>query len=213
VLAGLAIAWASGGLGALGRLLGERRAGAARAELVDELFGPVLERPELRARAQGLSGAEQQALLFELARDGVARLPDEALLERLALLREVAASGDEATCAMVLVGGPPAAAAELLAALDDGTLRRWLALSRDAVLANLRGDPARPLAPEDAERARAALVGALSPADAERFDAALRAPAGLSRREACALARATLEAAAALPAADRQLVARLFASG
>jgi len=213
LLAGLGVAWAAGWLGALGRTLDERQASAARDGIVAEVFAPVLARPEFAARAQGASDAEQQALLFELARDGLARLPDATLLERLALLRDVAAHGDERTCAMVLVGGTPAAAEDVLAALDEATLRRWLALSRDAVLATLRDDPARPLAPEEAERARAALVGALEPDDAERFEAALRSLAGLSQSEACALARAALEAASDLPPQDRQLVARLFASG
>jgi len=212
-LAGLGIAWAAGWLGALGRALDERQASAAREAIVAEAFAPVLARPEFEARAQGVSDGEQQALLFELAREGLVRLPDETLLERLALLRDVAVHGDERTCALVLVGGTPAAAGDVLASLDEATLRRWLALSREAVLASLRDDPARPLAPEQAERARAALFGALGPDEAERFRAAPGSLAGLSQPEACSLARATLEAASGLPPEDRQLVARLFASG
>lgn len=212
LLAALALAWGSGGLARLGRSLDARRAGAARAELTERVFAPVLARPEFLARARGLDAGQQQALLFELARDGLPRLPDEILLERLALLREVA-EGDQRTCAMVLVGGAPAAAQDVLATLDEALLRRWLELSRAAVLATLRDDPARRLGPEEGERARARLLAALPPSDAERLRAALGSLDGLSQREACALARAALDAALGLPAEDRQLVARLFASG
>jgi hypothetical protein len=212
-LAALAIAWGAGWLDALGRRLGERQESAARDAIVAEVFAPVFEDPAFQARATGMGDPEQQLLLFELARDGLARLPDETLLERLALLRDVAQHGDERTCATVLLGGAPGAADDLLAALDEATLRRWLALSRASVLATLRGDPRRPLAPDDAERARAALFGALGPDDSERFEGALQSLAGLSQRDACDLVRATLGAAAELPPHDRQLVARLFASG
>jgi hypothetical protein len=209
----LAIAWAAGWLDALGGSLAQRQAAAARDALIEEVFAPVLETEELRARAEGLGAGQQQALLFDLAREGVARLPDAVLLERLALLRDVATGADERACAMVLLGGAPGAAGDLLDALDEGTLRRWLELSREAVLASLRDEPARPLAPEDAERARKALLGAMAPADAERFVTALQSLAGLSQAEACALARAALGAATSLPPGERELVARLFASG
>lgn len=212
-LAGLALAWAAGWLGALARGLEARQGSALRDAIVADVFAPVFDDPAFQARAAGMGEAEQQALLFELARDGLVRLPDAILLERLALLRDVVHAGDERTCAMMLVGGAPGAAGDLLAALDEDTLRRWLALSRAAVLATLRDDPARSLAPADAGRAREALFAALGPADAERFDAARRSLAGLSQREACKLARATLDAASSLPASDRQLVARLVASG
>jgi hypothetical protein len=212
VVVAIAIAWGSGWLGDLRRSLEARRAGAVQDALVAEIFGPVLERPELRARARGMDARAQQALLFELSRDGVTRLSDETLLERLALLRDVAASANERACAMVLIGGAPDAAGGVLAALDEATLRRWLVLSREAVLAALREEPARPLAPEEAGRARAALLGAMAPADAERFQSALRSLDGLSEHEACTLARATLEAATSLPVEERRLVARLLAS-
>lgn len=212
-LAALAIAWAAGWLDALGRGLETRQGDAVREAIVDEVFAPVFADPAFQARAAGMGDAEQQALLFELARDGLARLPDEVLLERLALLRDVARDGDERTCAMVLVGGAPGSAGDLLAALDQATLRRWLALSREAVLATLGDAPSRPLAPDDAERARAALFAALGPEGAARFAAAQRSLAGLTQHEACQLVRATLDAASALPPADRQLVARLFANG
>jgi hypothetical protein len=211
--AALALAWAGGGFDALGRAVAERRAGAAREALIAELFAPVLEEEALRERARGLGGAQQQALLFDLAREGLVRLPDAELVARLELLRDVAAGGDERACAMVLVGGPPDAAGGLLDALDEATLRRWLELSRASVLAALRDDPPRPLAADEAERARAALFAAMAPVDAERLAATLPALGALSQAEACALARATLDAAMALPAEERQLVARLFASG
>src|SRR5690606_4964197 len=117
------------------------------------------------------------------------------------------------TCAMVLVGGSPAAAGGLVAALDPELLRRWLLLSREAVLASLRDDPPRPLPPDEAEQARAALLDALGPDDAARFEAALESLDRLSQAEACALARATLEAANRLAPEERRRVARLVASG
>lgn len=212
-LVALCVAWSVGLQERLGRSIERRRADAARAALVDELFAPILELEALRERARGLDGGQQQALLFELARDGLLRLPDQRLVERLALLRDVTAGSDQRACAMVLLGGAPDAAGGLLEALDLATLRRWLELSREAVLASLRDDPPRPLAPADAERALAALVATLPPADAERLRAAPGSLAGLDEREACALARASLEAAMALPATDRQGVARLLASG
>lgn len=212
-LGGLAIAWAAGWLGALGRRLEARQGGAVRDAIVAEVFAPVFDDPAFQARAEGMGEAEQQALLFELARDGLPRLPDATLLDRLALLRDVVHGSDERTCATVLVGGAPGAAGDLLAALDEDPLRRWLVLSRAAVLATLREDPVRQLSPADAERARAALLGGLGPADAERFEAVRHSLAGLSQREACALARAILDAAGRLPAHDRQLVARLLAAG
>jgi hypothetical protein len=208
--AALAIAWATGGLAALERTLAGRQAGAARNAVTEEIFAPVLAHPDFQTRAQGLDAAQQQALLFELARDGLPRLGDETLLGRLALLRDVAVGGDERTCAMVLIGGAPDAAGDVLAGLDEAMLRRWLELSRESVLAALRDDPARGLAVGEAERARAALVGAMTPEDAARFAGPL---GGLSQGEACALARAMLDAAMGLPAEDRQLVARLFAGG
>lgn len=212
-LAALSAAWSAGLWEGFGRSLERRRADAARAALVDELFAPILAQEAFRARAQGLHAGQQQALLFDLAREGLARLPDERLVERLDLLRDVAAGGDERACAMVLLGGAPDAAGGLLEGLDEATLRRWLELSREAVLASLREDPPRPLAEADAARALEALLATLSPADAERLRAAPGSLAGLGEREACALARAALAAAVALPAADRQLVARLLASG
>ena len=213
VLAALAVAWAAGWLGALERTLGARRARTARQAVVSEIFAPVFESPDFQELARGRSEAEQQALLFELARDGLVRLPDELLLERLALLREVTASADQRTCAMVLVGGSPGAAGDLVAALEPEPLRRWLVLSREAVLAALRDDPPRPLPPDEAERVRAALLDALGPEDAARFEAALEALDRLSQDEACALARATLEAAKGLPPEQRRRHARLVASG
>ncbi|HEY8494597.1 MAG TPA: hypothetical protein VIN04_11935 [Myxococcota bacterium] len=213
VLAALAVAWAAGWLEALERVLEARRTRAARQAVVAEIFAPVFESPEFQELARGRSDAEQQALLFELARDGLVRLPDELLLERLALLRDVAARADRRTCAMVLVGGSPGAAGDLVAALEPEPLRRWLVLSREAVLAALRDDPPRPLPPDEAERARAALLEALGPEDAARFEAALEALDRLSQEEACALARATLEAANRLPPEERRRVARLVASG
>jgi hypothetical protein len=213
VLAALAVAWGAGWLGAVGRTLEERQDGAVREAIVAESFAPVLEEPALQARAAGASEAEQQALLFELARDGLVRLPDDVLLERLLLLRDVAVNGDERTCALVLVGGTPAAAGDVLASLDEPTLRRWLLLSRDAVLATLRDDPPRPLAPAEVARAGDALLAALGPEDARRFETARRSLAGLSQGDACQLARATLTAASELPPEDRLLVARMFAGG
>lgn len=211
--AALALAWAGGAFDALGRAVAGRQAAAAREALIAEVFAPVLEEEALRTRARGLGGGQQQALLFDLAREGLARLPDEVLVARLALLHDVAAGADERACAMVLVGGPPDAAGGLLDALDEPDLRRWLELSRESVLAALRDVPPRPLAADEAERARTALFGAMAPADAERLAAALPALGALSQAEACALARATLDAALSLPAEERQLVARLFASG
>lgn len=208
--AALAIAWVTGGLSALGRALEGRQASATRNAVTEEIFAPVLAHPDFQARAQGLDAAQQQVLLFELARDGLPRLGDEALLGRLALLRDVAVGGDERTCAMVLIGGTPDAAGDVLAGLDEAMLRRWLELSRSSVLATLRDDATRALEPDDAERARAALTAALAPEDAARFESPL---GGLSQAEACALARAMLDAAMGLPAEDRQLVARLFAGG
>lgn len=210
LVAALAIAWATGALEALERARAARHASATVTAVTEEVFDPVLASPAFQARAEGLAPAQQQALLFELARDGLPRLPDDVLLERLALLREVAERGDERTCAMVMVGGTPDAAGDILATLDADALRRWLLLSRDAVEATLRDEPARRLTPDEAERARAALVATLAPEQAARLAGPL---AELTQRDACALARAALDGAARLPADERQLVARLFAGG
>jgi hypothetical protein len=189
----------------------DRERGLHIARLGDEALKPVLESPEFQKRIEGMNADQVRELSMQLAMQGQVRLSDEQLVRRTQLLGEAIDRSPEAECAAALGAMSPAQLARLLSALPDASLREWWQLSAEAMLATLRDAPARSLDPAEVQRAREALLQAMSEPDRERVAAALANPGQLDVAGACWTSRMLYRTASKLPPDDAARVARVLA--
>jgi len=168
--------------------------GPARAHEDDPLdvawkrrIGQFQEMPEFReALARSSSPEEPVPLVRALSAKGAARLPDDALLQRVSLLSAVVERADVTTCAAIFRNTPTAE--QLHAAflkLDPEALDAWIDLTARGAVAELKQAEGPSVSETDVTDALAALVKGLPPDEGERLSSALDDVVHASDEDAC----------------------------
>ena len=154
-------------------------------------IGQFQQMPEFRELlARSAPPEEPVQLIRALSTKGVARLSDDELLHRVALLTALVGRADVETCAAIFRDSPTAE--QLHAAflkLDPDTLDAWLDLAARGAMAELQRTEAPSVSETQTTDALSALVKTLPPDDGNRLSKVLEDVSQSSDAEACWAAR------------------------
>ncbi|MEP7157197.1 MAG: hypothetical protein ABI905_15560 [Betaproteobacteria bacterium] len=163
------------------------------------------------------SGTEATAIGFEISQNGLKRLTDADLSRWMELVVKMVEHLDERTCATVARADPAAAraqSAKLLLALEkmsSDDIRAYFNLTLKAVNAELDRTPAPDFSKEKAERAMRKLVRKFNAEEQAVMMRVSLYPSTASDASACWIVKTMFSEIMDLPAADRQVLSRLFA--
>jgi len=186
---------------------------AAPASRIERVGTDTLrEYPDLQRHFASMSYDQGFAEGGRLTQLGLARLPDDELLDyarrRLRLL-----STSDAVCVALTGGGDANDVMRALEAMSDDDLRAWIHLSTHAQALELAGGP-RPMSAERAsaltEAGLSRIETMLSPEDAQRWH---EARGGASAVDGCFVEQRALIAITEMPAADGTELERALLEG
>ena len=136
--------------------------------------------------AQSSSPQEPVQLIRALATKGAARLPDDALLQRVSLMRAVVERADVVTCAAIFRNSPTVEQLHTaFLKLDPDALDAWIELTARSAMAELKQVEAPSVSETEVTDALAALVGGLPADEGERLSRVLDDTAQASDENAC----------------------------
>ncbi len=173
---------------------GSEPVGAARQHEDDPLevawkrtVGQFQAMPEFRdLLARSPSPQEPVQLIRALATKGAARLPDDALLQRVSLMRAVVERADVVTCAAIFRNSPTVEQLHTaFLKLDPDALDAWIELTARSAMAELKQVEAPSVSETEVTDALAALVGGLPADEGERLSRVLDDTAQASDENAC----------------------------
>ena len=173
---------------------GSEPVGAARQHEDDPLevawkrtVGQFQAMPEFRELlARSPSPQEPVQLIRALATKGAARLPDDALLQRVSLMRAVVERADVVTCAAIFRNSPTVEQLHTaFLKLDPDALDAWIELTARSAMAELKQVEAPSVSETEVTDALAALVGGLPADEGERLSRLLDDTAQASDENAC----------------------------
>jgi hypothetical protein len=161
---------------------------------------------------KGLSDAEVEARVQAMLTDGLPRLADEPLVERMQLTVKLSDTADEATCARLARSSSTGtqdsdAVLKALGMLDSNSIARWYEINLSAIEANAAGSPAaRTADTAEAERILGEMVNGLT-AEEMASVSALYNGGQVPDADACAGFRTLYEHVMALPDRDVAIMA------
>lgn len=147
-------------------------------------------------------------LEFEVSRKGVSRLDRASQVRRIALINELLANGDEATC-QALAGGEvsPRELRPVFDRLSEESRSALVELTLAAIGAELRGTRTERLDPTDVEAAQRVFDQGLPDKDRGRMFAAFVTRDSLSRAESCWAGKTIYARIAQMPEPHRGVLA------
>jgi hypothetical protein len=171
--------------------------------------------PLYLARIRGLSEQKAEAVTNDLMIKGIARLDDASLLTRAAVLAEMLAAADEATCGAIALGaakpGQFDAALERLAAPRQAAFQDSL---YRAALAELKQTPAPQVSQAQLKAAEDRFAAtSFTEADLPRLERINKAPGAPPAPDACWMARKKYAAVGGFEEPYNRVLARALALG
>jgi hypothetical protein len=177
---------------------------------LERFLARTAELPEARAAFSGVHDADAaRALGGKLSMKGLARLSDDMLLRRTALLHRLFEQAHTPACAALLRGGSMQEFEQPFRQLSAEELEQWFDLIFEATVAELRQTPPpRQLPPAQRERDFQELFGQFTAEDARWLRSMLENPHGGTEEEACRAGRMLYAGWAGLPLPSRAALAR-----
>ena len=170
--------------------------------------------PEMRALARRMTNRTQaQSMSRELTVKGMHRLNDARLLERVEILGQVVELADAETCASMLTRVPSPGLEAALRQLDTAEINRFFEITYDAIVAELRRQPAPPSPSEDeVVAAWQAMFRLMRSEEMELIVGVFKDPAQAPAEQACQAARSVYLYLPRLAESHRSVLARAMVS-
>ncbi len=170
----------------------------------------------VKFNARMRAGVDPKTLGFEIAENGIRRLDDAALEQRMVFALKLVENMDEATCAAL--ARPDAERNRLLQPkilkaieqLPSKEIEEYLALVERAVVAELNGTAAPRFSPGSAEPALRRLAEKFNDAERAVLLRVVNYPSLTTNETSCWMVKTVFSEILALPAKDRRILARVF---